>query len=157
MPSSHLKLLRFMLIVLLVLLFVQYEFGIATIIANPASVPPFDFSLTAVWSALQQAGAVATLHATIGIALIIAAIINLILALRASIRRVQVFGVLSFLSIAIAAGGGLFFVLSGFQDDNASHTMATNFMLAFTFAFIELYYTRSVVSQQNPTAKQPNN
>ena len=38
-----------------------------------------------------------------------------------------------------AAGGGLFFVLSGFQSDNASHTMATNFLLCFVLLFLELY------------------
>ncbi len=144
MPTRHLRLLRFMLVLMLVFLFVQYEFGIATIIANPASVPPFGFSIAAVQSALEQVGAVAVLHAGAGGALVIVSVITLILALRTGIRRVQIFGVLSFLAIVLAAGGGLSFVLSGFQDDNASHTMATNFMLAFTFSFIELYYTRPV-------------
>jgi hypothetical protein len=46
---------------------------------------------------------------------------------------------MSFIGIAVAAGGGLFFVLSGFQNDHASHAMATNFILSFVFLFLELY------------------
>jgi uncharacterized membrane protein len=69
-------------------------------------------------------------------------VLNLILALRTKIRKVQIFGVLSFLTLLIAAGGGLIFVLSGFQNDNASHAMATNFLLSFIFSFIVFYYAR---------------
>ena len=76
----------------------------------------------------------------------IISIINMILALGTKIRKVQVFAILSFLSIVIAAGGGLFFVLSGFQNDNASHAMATNFILSFAFSFIEIYSARPVIN-----------
>ncbi len=68
--------------------------------------------------------------------------IILVMALRSGLRSVQGFGVLSFLGIAIAAGGGFLFVLSGFQDDHASHAMATNFILSFAFLFLELYNMR---------------
>lgn len=133
-----------MTVVMIVSLFLQYELGIATIIANLASIPPFNFSIIVFSHALEQVGGVALLHAAFGGWLMIISIINLILALRTKIRKVQVFAILSFLSIVIAAGGGLFFVLSGFQNDNASHTMATNFLLSFTFSFIEIYYARPV-------------
>ena len=142
MSSNQLKYLRITTVVMIVSLFWQYELGIATIMANPASIPPFSFSITAFWTALEQVGGVALQHAGFGSWLVIISVINLTFALKTKIKKVQIFGVLSFLSIVIAAGGGLFFVLSGFQNDNASHAMATNFILSYTFSFIELYYAR---------------
>ena len=139
MSSNQLKPLRITAMVMLVLLFLQYELGMATIMANPPSIPPFGFSFTAFRSALDQVGVVALLHAGLGGWLVIFSVINLILALRTKIRSAQIFGVLSFLSVVFAAGGGLFFVLSGFQNDHASHAMATNFILSFAFSFLELY------------------
>jgi len=79
------------------------------------------------------------IHAIVGAWLVILAAINLLLSLRSKVRSAQVYGILSFLSMLFAAGGGLFFVLSGFQSDNASHTMATNFLLSFVLLFLELY------------------
>ena len=144
MPSNQLKSVRISAVVMLVLLFLQYEFGMATIMSDIASIPSFDFSITAFRSALDHAGVVALIHAGLGGWLVIFSVVNLILALRTKIRRVQIFGVLSFLTIMIAAGGGLFFVLSGFQNDHASHAMATNFLLSFTFFFLELYYAKPI-------------
>ena len=144
MPSNQLKSVRISAVVMLVLLFLQYEFGMATIMSDIASIPPFDFSITAFRSTLDHAGVVALIHAGLGGWLVIFSVVNLILALRTKIRRVQIFGVLSFLTIMIAAGGGLFFVLSGFQNDHASHAMATNFLLSFTFFFLELYYAKPI-------------
>ncbi len=137
--TTNLKPLRILVIVILALLAIQYEFGMAVNIANPPSIPPFSFSFSAFRSALDQAGVVALLHAGLGGWLVIFTVINLILTLRTRVKSVQVFGVLSFISIASAAGGGLFFVLSGFQNDHASHAMATNFLLSFALFFIELY------------------
>lgn len=142
MPSSQLKPLRIMTVVVIVLLILQYELGIATIMADPVSITPFSFSITAFRSALEQVGLVALLHAGLGGWLVIVSVINVILALRTKIRVVQIFGVLSFLSIIVSAGGGLLFVLSGLQNDHASHAMATNFILSFAFSFIEFYYAR---------------
>ncbi len=143
MSANQSKPLRITAVIMLVLLFLQYEFGMATIMANPPSIPPFSFSNAAFQNALDQVGIVALIHAGLGGWLVIFSVANLILALRTKIRSVQIFGVLSFLTIVIAAGGGLFFVLSGFQNDHASHTMATNFLLSFTFFFLELYYAKS--------------
>lgn len=139
MPSNQFKSLRIMVVIMLVLLFLQYELGISTIMADPASIPPFGFSITAFRNALDHIGVVALLHAGFGVWLVIIAIINMIMSLRTGIRSTQIFGVLSFLAVLIAAHGGLRFVLSGFQNDNASHEMATNFILSFTFFFLELY------------------
>jgi Ni,Fe-hydrogenase I cytochrome b subunit len=109
------------------------------IISDPPSISPFNFSVeTFRWAPGQVAG-VATLHALLGGLLVVLSIVNLVMALRSSIRSVQVFGFLSLLSIVVAAGGGFFFVISVFQNDNASHAMATNFILSFAFLFLELY------------------
>lgn len=140
--SPNLKPVRITAMVMLALLFLQYELGMTTIMSDPASIPPFDFSITAFRSALDHAGIVALIHAGFGVWLVIFAIVNLVLALRTKIRSVQIVGVLSFIAVLLAAHGGWRFVLSGFQDDHASHEMATNFILSFAFFFLELYYTK---------------
>ncbi len=145
--SNQLKRLWIMTIVMIVLLFLQYELGITTIMSDIPSVSPFPFSVAAFRGALEHAGAVAAAHADFGGLLVIVALINLTLALVTKVRSVQILGVLNFIFILVAAGGGLFFVLSGFQNDHASHAMATNFLLSFTFSFIELYSIRSASNQ----------
>jgi hypothetical protein len=55
---------------------------------------------------------------------------------------VQVFGSLAFLATLLAAATGLLFVLSGFQNNGDTHGMATNFLLSFTFYFLELYFLK---------------
>ena len=139
MSSNPLKPLRVMLIAILVLLFFQYELGMAVNIANPASIPPFNFSTTAFLNALNGVGSVALIHAIVGCLLLLLALVNMVMALQSKVRSAQVYGVLSFVSMIFATGGGFYFVLSGFQSDNASHTMATNFLLSFVLLFLELY------------------
>jgi hypothetical protein len=139
MSTKQASTLRFMVILILVLLAIQYEFGMAVNIANPPSLPPLSFSLMAVSGALQQVGLPAVLHASLGSGLVIISLINLVFSLRSGLRRVQVFGSLAFLATLLAATTGLLFVMSGYQNDGDSHGMATNFLLSFTFYFLELY------------------
>jgi hypothetical protein len=131
-----------MVIVLLALLGLQYEFGMAVNIANPPSLPPFGLSLTGVSNALNQVGVVAVIHASLGSGLVIFSLINLVLSLRSSLRSVQVFGSLAFLTILLAAITGLLYTMSGFQNNGDTHGMATNFLLSFTFYFLELYFLK---------------
>jgi hypothetical protein len=140
--SDRFRALRNMVVAALVLLALQYELGITVIMSNPPSISPIPFSDAAFRGALDQAGGVIYLHAVMGGILALVSIINLVMALRSGLRRVQVVGVLVFLGIFVAAGGGLFFVLSGFQNDNASHAMATNFLLSFVLLFLELYFIK---------------
>ncbi len=142
MASNQFKTLRVMVIVVLVMLGFQYEFGMAVNIANPPAIAPFTFSLTGLSDALHGAGPVAVLHAGLGGFLVILTLVSLVLSLRSKVRSVQVFGGLGFLSLALAAASGLLFVLSGFQNDHYSHGMATNFLLSFAFFFIELYFLK---------------
>ena len=140
--SDRFRALRNIVAATLVLLALQFELGITVIMSNPPSIPPVAFSDAAVRGALDQAGGVIYPHAVLGGILAVAAIVNLVMALRSGLRRVQVVGVLVFLCIAVAAGGGLVFVLSGFQNDSASHAMATNFLLSFALLFLELYFIK---------------
>ena len=139
MSSNSLKPLRILLIATLILLFFQYESGITVNFANPASIAPFDFSIVAFLNALNGVGSVALIHAIVGGLLLLLELVNMVMALRSKVRSAQVYGVLSFITMIFAAGGGLYFVLSGFQSDNASHAMATNFLLSFVLLFLELY------------------
>jgi hypothetical protein len=140
MAAKRLQGLRIMVIVILALLGLQYEFGMAVNIANPPSLAPT--SLNGVNNALNQVGAVAMIHASLGSALVIFSILILIFSLRSGLRSLQVFGSLAFLTTLLAALTGLLFTLSGFQNDGDSHGMATNFLLAFTFYFLELYFLK---------------
>ena len=70
------------------------------------------------------------------------------MALASKIRSVQIFGGLGFLAMALAEINGVIFVLSGFQNDNYSHGMATMFILTFGFYFLELYFLKPVAKTQ---------
>jgi len=139
MSSNPLRPLRVMSIAILILLFFQYELGITVNFANPAAIAPFNFSAAGFLNALNDIGSIALIHAIIGGLLLLLALINMVMSLRSKVRSAQVYGVLSFVTMIFAAGGGYFFVLSGFQSDNASHAMTTNFLLSFVLFFLELY------------------
>ncbi len=148
MVPKRQKALRILVMVTLALLAFQFELGMAVNIANPPSIPPIGFSLNGISNgvnhALNQAGGAAPFHAALGIILVVISVVSLILSLRSWVRSVQVFGVLAFITTSLAAITGLLFVLSGFQNDGDSHGMATNFILSFTFYFLELYFLKPV-------------
>ncbi len=139
MVSTRLKTLRVFVIVMLVLLALQFEFGMVVNISNPQAIPPFAFSLPAVSDALHGVGAAAVLHAAFGGLLLLFSLLILVLSLFSRLRGVQVFGALGFLAIAFAVNGGLMFVLFGFQQDSSSHAMATMFLTSFAIYFLVLY------------------
>ena len=66
------------------------------------------------------------------------------LSLRSGLRSLQAFGSLAFLTILLADLTGLLYTLSGFQNNGDTHGMATNFLLSFTFYFLELYILKPV-------------
>jgi hypothetical protein len=134
--------LQIAVIIVLVLLAIQFEFGMAVNLSNLPSLAPVGFSFPNILSALDQAGIVAVVHAVLGTVLTVISLISLLMALASKVRNVRVFGTLGFLSIALAEICGVLFVLSGFQNDNYSHGMATNFILTFAFYFIELYFLK---------------
>jgi hypothetical protein len=148
MSTNQIKWLRVAVITLIVLLAVQFEFGMAVNLSNLPSLAPFGFSFPTILSALNQAGAVAVVHAILGTVLTILSLVTLIMALASKIRSVQIFGGLGFLAMALAEINGVIFVLSGFQNDNYSHGMATMFILTFGFYFLELYFLKSVAKTQ---------
>jgi hypothetical protein len=140
MSSKLMVPLRILVIVTLSLLVIQFELGMAVNLSpNLSDIPPFVFSVNAIAEALNSVGSVALIHAIVGGVLAILSVINLVMALFSGNRGVQIFGTLAFLSTILSAMTGVMFVLSGFQNDGLSHGMATNFILAFVFYFIELY------------------
>ena len=138
------KVLRIFVMVLLALLFVQYDLGILVNIANPPSLPAFAFTdNNAFNAALQAAGGVAVAHGALGFLNWLVALVVLVMSLRTRARSVQVFGVLAFLAVTAAGIGGTLFVASGFNNDDASKAMAGTFILAYSFAFLELYFLKA--------------
>lgn len=155
MSANPFKKLRISVVVLLVLLFVQYEFGIAINIANPPTLPAFSFSDNSAFNnALNTAGGLAQPHAILGFLVWLVSLVILVLSLRTGIRSVQIFGSLMLLSITVAGMGGSFFVQSGFTNDQASHTMAASFILAYSFAFLELYFLKGHLAPDRSTSRQ---
>ncbi len=148
MSTNQIKGIRVAVITLIVLLAIQFEFGMAVNLSNLPSLAPFGFSFSTILSALNQAGAVAVVHAILGTILTILSLFSLIMALASKIRSVQIFGGLGFLAMALAEINGVIFVLSGFQNDNYSHGMATMFILTFGFYFLELYFLKPVAKTQ---------
>jgi hypothetical protein len=152
MSSVLIKWVRGTVITLLVLLVVQYEFGMATNLSDPNSIPAFGFSISNVFKALNTIGFEATAHAMLGTTLTVFSLVSLVLALATKLRNVQIFGALSFLSIAFAETNGILFTLSGFQNDHYSHGMATMFILTFGLYFIELYFLKPPAKQKTSTS-----
>lgn len=142
MAANRLKTLRVLVIVLLILLGIQFEFGMAVNLANPPSIAPFPFSLLALSDAINGAGPAVSLHAGLGGLLAILSMVVLVISLRSKLGQVRIFGSLGLIAILLAGTSGMLFVLSGFQNDHYSHGMASNFLLAFTFYFVELYFLK---------------
>ncbi len=140
--TKRFKGLRTWVIVMLAFLVLQYEFGIAFNLTNLPSLSPFGFSLVQFNNALNRVGPVAQTHAGWGVIVGVLAIVLMILSLRSGIRSVQVFGSLGFVGVLVAGIMGQFFVMSGYQNDNYSHGMATFFILTFIFYFLELYFLK---------------
>jgi len=139
MTTNQLNRLRDVVILLLVLLIIQFEFGMAVNLSDLPSLSPFSFSLINLIGALNQAGAIALTHATLGTFLVLVAITNLVMSLTSKVKSAQILGILGLLTMGLAEACGVLFTLSGFQNDNYSHGMATNFILTFGFYFLELY------------------
>ncbi len=140
MQWKQFRLLRVMDVITLALLTIQYELGMKVNLSpNLPELAPFGFSLAKISGALHLAGSVALIHAILGSLLMLLSIVTAMLSLRSGVRSVQIFGFLGFLATTLAAIGGVFFTLSGFQNDDYSLAMASNFILAFIFYFLELY------------------
>ena len=142
MVSTRLRNLRIILIALLVLLGSQYELGMVVNLSDTPTTAPVPSTIPAISAALHKVGTVAVVHAAVGGVLLILALVTLVMSLLSRVRLAQVFGGLAFLSMLFAATGGLNFVLSGFQNDHSTHSMATNFLLSFALYFVELYFLK---------------
>ena len=144
MGTRRFRGLRTLVMIILALLVIQFEFGMAVNISDPPHLSPFGFSMVKFNDALNQVGIMAQLHAGLGTLLAILSLVILILSLRSGVRSVQIFGSLAFLAVLLAAIMGQLFVQSGFQNDNYTHGMASNFILSLVFYFLELYFLKPV-------------
>jgi hypothetical protein len=143
MQSNQFRSLRAIVVITLVLLTIQYELGMKVSLSpNLPALAPFGFSLAKISDALHLAGSSALTHAILGSLLTLLSIVTVLLSIRSRIRSVQIFGFLGFLAISVAATGGILFTLSGFQNDDYSLAMASNFILAFIFYFLMLYFLK---------------
>jgi hypothetical protein len=148
MNTERLKGLRIQVMVILVLLILQFELGMAANLNGPPKLSPFAYSMVKFSDALNRAGVVEGIHAGLGSLLPIGALVIMIRSLRSRIRSVQIIGTLAFVTVFLAATTGVLFVLSGFQNDNFSHGMATNFILSVVFYFLELYFLKPAPKTQ---------
>ncbi len=104
MKSKTNQFLRLLVVILLVLLAVQYELGMAANLSpDLPSLSPFGFSLGRVLVALQQAGTTALAHGLMGSFLWLLSVLTLILSLATRQRRLQIFGGLGFVFVSLAA------------------------------------------------------
>ena len=143
MKPNQFKILRMLVAIMLIFLTIQYELGmVINFSADLPELSPFRFSLKNISEVLHQASTVALAHAILGSLLTFVSILLLILSLRSKIRRVQIFGLLGFLALTLAATGGILFTLSGFQEDHYSLAMASDFILVFIFYFLELHFLK---------------
>ena len=143
MKSNQFKFLRQMVGITLILLAIQYELGMAINLSPTLpELPAFGFSLAKISDALHLAGTAALAHAALVGILTITSVLTISLSLSSRIRSVQVFASLGFLSVLSAAAGGVLFTLSGFQEDHFSLAMTSDFVLAFIFYFLQLYFLK---------------
>jgi len=135
-----LKSLRVFVIVMLALLALQYELGIATNLSpNMKEVPPV--GLAELDKLLASVGPAAVLHATLGVLLLVAAVAALVLSILAAGPALVVTGIIAFVGTALAFLNGILFSLGGFKDDGYSHGMATGYLVAFSLYFVQLTIT----------------
>ena len=155
MTNNRSTFARIMVIIILVLLTLQFELGM-TVNLTPSlpDIPAFSFSFSGIADALQKIGPVALAHASLGLFLVLASLINLIAVSVSRVKGAVVFSALGLLTIALASLTGAGFVLSGFQDDGLSHGMATNFLLSYIFFFLELYNLKGA-PKLSPSKKYP--
>ena len=112
-----------------------------TVNLRPAlpKLPPVSISPGPFRTALNLAGVTAVIHASPGSLLPVIGLVNLIVVQFIGKTSTRIYGILAFLTTLLAAGLGVAFVLSGYQNDGLSHGMATNFILTLFLYFLELY------------------
>jgi len=124
-----LRVVRILAIISIILLFIQFLLGMwANLFASfPIPVP----SVNPIDQIFTDGPTLLAIHVVVGILLGILSIAGLALAVHTKDRRLILLEVSALASILLAGESGIEFVLSGYQDDILSYTMAVGFILVF--------------------------
>ena len=133
-PRRTLRILVWLNLALLLLLLI---FGLAFDSTQATRLAPSGFSTTV--AAIGRTGASGFIHMSLGLLVGLFALVNLVVALRSGLRRVQIFGSLAFLAILAAGIVGLFFVFTGFQDTGLILGLVPLFLLSVIAYLLELF------------------
>jgi hypothetical protein len=135
--------LRTFIVVNLIILTIQGWFGdtVNIFVAPPGTNSSVQFS--ALLPTITNYGFFLIWHAFEGLLLVVLSIALIVASFRWSKKRsVRILSILGALMIISATIGGLSFVLSGFNAGGSSAQMGGSFIGAYTFYFMELYYTK---------------
>ena len=136
------KKIEISIVILLVLITIQAFLGDNINLFSVFPTSPVTASLSGLSHALQQAGAAVMVHAINGFLIIAVSIAVVVFSFISRINKLRLTSIVGFVGSIIALSGGLEFVFSGYANNGYSAQMATGFLIAYSFYFIELYYTK---------------
>ena len=108
---------------------------------------PVSVSLGGLTQALQNAGIMEVIHASLGFFTVAVSVVVLTLSFKKRVNSLRVTSLIGLAAIASATAGGLLFVFSGFTNNGNSAQMGGSFIGAYAFYFLELYYTKGQTSK----------
>ena len=144
MLTAH-SVLRGLVVIMLVLLFAQYAFGMKSNfeLSSAPPQPSISFSVNGVMQYLTGPASAALIHAFSGLFEFLFSFGILFFAAKSHQRVQIILAILGTVGLLGAMYFGLSFVLSGLQTDAYSFGMALAFIFTFSVYFLELYCTKS--------------
>ena len=94
--------------------------------------------------ALQQAGIAVVVHAVNGFLIIAVSLAVVVFSFMMRVNKLRITSIIGLIGLIVALSGGLLFVFSGYGNNGYSAQMATGFLIAYAFYFIELYFTKGL-------------
>ncbi len=140
LKDKHIKALRTLVILNLALMALLLAFGLAFSTEGLASAS--GASAGTVLDDLNRAGASSFIHMILGLFVGLFSLINLVLALRSGLPRVQFFGSLAFLAILFAGSLGLVYIFTGFRFTWLILFLVPLFVISVLSYLLELYSLR---------------
>jgi len=112
-------------------------------VAPSAGVSPPPFSLAGLLQGIESLGLPLIWHAIEGLSLVVVGLALVILSFLWSCpKSVKISSLLAFIYLAVAAAGGVLFVLSGFSAGGYSMQMGGSFVGAYALYFVALYFSK---------------